>query len=104
MTTQVPALSAMTLGQASDSSVRRIGPSSSAFLTGGWRRRQRTLVLVDGNFGDADIGHFCSRARRVTGDRAPIQFLGAYFGRAMPFPSTAMADSACAGRNGGLRD
>ena len=35
MTTQVPAESAITLGQASHSSVRRIGPSSSAFLTGG---------------------------------------------------------------------
>ncbi len=34
MTTQVPALSATTLGQASHSSVRRIGPSTSAFLIG----------------------------------------------------------------------
>src|SRR6266566_1001642 len=35
MTTQVPALSATTFGQASHKSVRRIGPSTSAFLTGG---------------------------------------------------------------------
>ena len=34
MTTQVPAVSAITFGQASHSSVRRIGPSSSAFFTG----------------------------------------------------------------------
>ena len=34
MTTQVPALSAMMFGQASHNSVRRIGPSSSAFLAG----------------------------------------------------------------------
>ena len=34
MTTQIPALSAITFGQASHSSVRKIGPSSSAFLTG----------------------------------------------------------------------
>ena len=35
MTTQVPALSAMIFGHASHSSVRRIGPSTSAFLAGG---------------------------------------------------------------------
>ena len=35
------------------SSVRRIGPSISAFLTGGSRRRKRTLFFIDGNFGDA---------------------------------------------------
>src|SRR5262245_48587713 len=35
MTTQVPAVSAIVFGQASDSSVRRIGPSTSAFRTGG---------------------------------------------------------------------
>ena len=34
MTTQVPAVSAITFGQASHSSVRRIGPSSSAFFAG----------------------------------------------------------------------
>ena len=34
MTTQVPALSAMMFGHASHSSVRKIGPSSSAFLAG----------------------------------------------------------------------
>ena len=34
MTTQVPALSAMMLGHASHNSVRRIGPSTSAFFAG----------------------------------------------------------------------
>ena len=34
MTTQVPALSAIMFGHASHSSVRRIGPSSSAFVAG----------------------------------------------------------------------
>src|SRR6188474_497094 len=34
ITTQVPAVSAITLGQASDSNVRRIGPSTSAFFAG----------------------------------------------------------------------
>ena len=61
MTTQVPADSAMTFGQASHSSVRRIGPSSSAFFRARRRWRQRAFVLVDGYFGNADIGHFCSR-------------------------------------------
>ena len=36
MTTQVPALNATMLGQASDSSVRRIGPSTSVFLNDGF--------------------------------------------------------------------
>ena len=62
MTTQVPALSAMTLGQASHSSVRQDRPVEQRILHRRLRRRQRTLVLVDGNFGNADIGHFCSRA------------------------------------------
>ena len=35
MTTQVPAESAITFGQASHNSVRRIGPSTSAFLASG---------------------------------------------------------------------
>src|SRR5262249_24292086 len=35
MTTQVPAVSAIKLGQARHSKVRRIGPSTSAFFTGG---------------------------------------------------------------------
>ena len=54
------------------------------------RWRQRTFVLVDGYFGNADIGHFCSRAS-VWRPRAGVS-------------STANADSACAKRNGGLRD
>ena len=44
MTTQVPALSAMTFGHASHNSVRSIGPSTSAFLAGG----------------DGDVGHHLS--------------------------------------------
>src|SRR5436309_11318316 len=35
MTTQVPAESAITFGQASHNSMRKIGPSSSAFFAGG---------------------------------------------------------------------
>ena len=62
MTTQVPALSAITFGHASHSSVRRIGPSSSAFFAPRLRRRKRSLVVVDGYFGDRDIGQLFLRA------------------------------------------
>ena len=55
------------------------------------RRRKRALLLVYGDFGNADIGHFCSRAARSGGCAAGC-------------PSMAGADSTCAKRIGGLRD
>ena len=55
------------------------------------RRRKRALLLVDRNFGNADIGHFSSpRADFVAAARL--------------LPSMAGGDSTCAGCNGGLRD
>ena len=54
------------------------------------RWRKRAFVLVDRYFGNADIGHFCSRARSGCCARG--------------CPSTGGPDSPCAGRNGGLRD
>ena len=60
MTTQVPALSATTFGHASRSSVRRIGPSTSAFRAGAGNGGSGGRPRRQGYFGDTDIGHFFS--------------------------------------------
>ena len=90
MTTQVPAVSAITFGQASHNSVRRIGPSSNAFFAG----------ATGGGSGRSSSSTGISATPRsdISAPRARIWFRGALL------PSTAGYDSTCAGRNGGLRD
>ena len=64
MTTQVPALSAITFGHASQQQRAQDRTVDQRVPCRRLRRRKRTLVLVDGDFGDADLGHFCSRHDR----------------------------------------
>ena len=76
MTTQVPAVSAMTLGQASHSSVRRIGPSTSAFFAGaggGGSGRSSSSTGISAT----PISDISAPAREgQPPDRAPIQYFG----------------------------
>jgi hypothetical protein len=87
MTTQVPAVSAITFGQASHSSVRRIGPSTSAFFARAGRGRS-----------SSSTGISATPRSDISAPRARIWFRGALL------PSTAVGDSTCAGRKGGLLD
>ena len=113
MTTQVPARERDHIRPGEPQQRRRIGPSTSAFLTGGCRRRQRTLLLVDRDFGDADIGHFSpARDRKVmryrrsairAQNRYPLLLIapGPMSSSAHQFPSTRNRDSACRGTHWG---
>ena len=86
MTTQVPALNAMMLGQASDTSVRQDRPVEQRILHRRRRRRQRTFVLVDGNFGNVRYRTFLLPrvTRKIPGSRAH-QYFRRLFDRAVPF-------------------
>src|SRR5258708_39931918 len=78
MTTQVPALNAMMLGQASDSSVARIGPSISAFLAGGFGGGSGRSSSSTG-ISATPISDISAPARdRSIRDHAPINIFGAY--------------------------
>ena len=68
------------------------------------RGRQRAFFLIDGNFGNADIGHFCSRARgAIPGIARQFNILGAirvapgcFLARQGLIPRARHAMGACA--------
>ena len=62
MTTQVPADERDDVRPGEPQQRAQDRPVEQRILRRRRRWRQRTFVLVDGYFGNADIGHFCSRA------------------------------------------
>src|SRR5882757_2015556 len=89
MTTQVPAESAITFGQASHTSVRRIGPSSSAFLTGssgGGSGRSSSSTGISAT----PISDISAPARAVSMLRR-----GVLLARSTPIPRAQSAMGAC---------
>ena len=65
MTTQVPARQRNDVRPREPQQRAQDRPVEQRVLHRRLRRRKRTLVLVYGDFGDADIGHFISRRMTV---------------------------------------
>src|ERR1700753_909114 len=111
MTTQVPALSAITFGQDSHNSVRRIGPSSNAFLAGaeiGGSGCSSSSTGISATARSDMSSPWPAVRRHKSGDatvrRCNDLFWSAVGCRAAMLPSTARPAAPCVLRMGRLHD